>query len=286
MNYIQTVIRDDKIQSICHYNNDKLISKYECPVAHSCFFFNYNFFEEQNMSITTTNDTQDIVYYNNRGQEVQKINYDYPEGNKVETFTEYYDNGLIKSQYEIFNDDIREELVTSREILLPDKNYMYEIRYLRSVYTERYFKCCDGWMYESFYDNNNEITRTYTDENFEILNYETYDCNTNQLISSYKRCINDKGQCYKTILYEYDNWDKNDIQKITTTQEFKYDDKGDLIETNYICTTEDKNGKCSLHNNKKYIREYRDDGLLKVLTTCDKNNGTTTIDKYEYVILE
>ena len=69
MNYIQTVIRDDKIQSIYHYNNDKLISKYECPVAHNCFFFNYNFFEEQNMSITTTNDTQDIVYYNNRGQE-------------------------------------------------------------------------------------------------------------------------------------------------------------------------------------------------------------------------
>ena len=40
------------------------------------------------------------MYYNNRGQEVQEINYDYPEGNKVETFTEYYDNGLIKSQYE------------------------------------------------------------------------------------------------------------------------------------------------------------------------------------------
>lgn len=285
MNYIQTVIRDDKVQSIYHYNNNKLISKHECPTAHDSYFLHYDFFEEQNMSITTTNDTQDIIYYDNKGQEIQEINYDYLESNKVETFTEYYDNGLIKSQYEIINDTIKEDIITSKEILLPDKNYMYEIRYLRSLYTERYFKCCDGWMYESFYDNNDEITRTYTDKDFEILNSETYDCKTNQLMSSYERCINDKGQCYKTISYEYDNWDKNDIQTVTTTQEFKYDESGDVIEMNYIFTTEDKNGKRSLHNNIKYIREYRDDGLLKVLTTCDKNNGTT-IDKYEYIILE
>lgn len=261
MNYIQITIKENEIKSI------------------------YTFFEKQNKSIENTNNSQTTIYYDNKGQEIQETNYNYFTSDKIDVFTEYYNNGLIKYQYKITNDIFKEDTIISEEILLPDKSCMYEIKYLYSQNTERYFKCRDGWMFETFYDDDeNKITRTYTDKNFKILKSETYDCKKNKIIENYERFVNDKNQCYKTISREYEYNDCNK-QINTTTQEFKYDKNGNNTETDFTYITENKQGKCLSYNNVKYIREYRDDGLPKTLIISDKNNGVI-IEKYEYIILE
>lgn len=280
MEYIQWVKENGRIVEVCKYKNGTLI--YRNVLQAEDTFSIYEYFIDKKMSVETDDMIKQITYYNSQGREIS-VTTDYYHCNMSNTiYTDYYDNGIIKYQYKM-NNGVKEEIVTSKQILLPNKQYMYQLEDTSGI-KKTYIPCCQGWLVESNFDDDdlareyfdNTLTREYFDKQFHLLKSEKYNVKTGQLISKYEIFYNDKGQDIRTESYYFN--DDGDCKYI---QEFTYNKQGDIIKND---STTIINGQVT-HNCITCIREYREDGLLKSENTYNDFKGVFS-KQYDYLILE
>lgn len=271
MEYIQWIKENERIIEVCKYKNDILISK-SIPQTDDTFSI-YEYFIDKKMSVETDDMVKQITYYDNQERENCVIT-DYYHCNESRTiYTDYYDNDIIKYQYRMEN-GIKEEIITSKQILLPNKQYMYQLDV--SGIKKTYIPCCQGWLVESNFDDTDTLTREYFDKQFQLLKTENYNTKTGQLINKYEIFYNDKGQDIRT-----ESCYNNGSEDCKYIQEFTYNEHGDIIKNDSTTIIRGRVTKSCI----TCIREYREDGLPKSEVTYNDSKRVFS-RQYEYLILE